>query len=60
MCAYAVVSRLRLWFTGVRHINYLKNFLIVESLSEVLPEGAFIIQPEIMPYELPAIRWFTP
>lgn len=21
MCAYAVVSRLRLWFTGVRHIN---------------------------------------
>lgn len=21
MCVYAVVSRLRLWFTGVRHIN---------------------------------------
>ena len=32
MCVYAVVSRLRLWFTGVRHIN-LRVLIIITLIG---------------------------
>ena len=37
MCAYAVVSRLRLWFTGVRHINMIpKRIEMPVQVEEIL------------------------